>query len=275
MPFRFRLPGLTHLARPAATRAPEVRSQQRDRVPLQLDDGRSVDVLRVRDPRARRIKLSVSERGVRLTLPQRASLLAGERFLIEHRDWLHAQLDQLVNADDMALHRDESTSLPLRGASVPLRWERGRFTAIQRDSECVDSEGLVFQTTARAGDAAMHRALRDFYEAQARADIGRWIPLYLPSLPRAPRRVQLKVMSSQWGSLAPDGTVALDLSLVLAPPAAFEYVLVHELCHLIHHDHSPAYWREVEKRFPEWRDQREYFRSEGRRLKATLQALLR
>lgn len=275
MPFRFRLRGLTHLARPTATQTPDARSQQRDRVPLQLNDGRSVDVLRVRDPRARRIKLSVSERGVRLTLPQRASLVAGERFLIEHRDWLHAQLDQLVNADDTALRRDESMSLPLRGASVPLRWVRGRFTAIQRDAERVDGEGLVFQITARAGDAAMQRALRDFYEAQARADIGRWIPLYLPSLPRAPRRVQLKVMSSQWGSLAPDGTVALDLSLVLAPPAAFEYVLVHELCHLIHHDHSPAYWREVEARCPEWRSQRAYFRSEGRRLKATLQALLR
>jgi predicted metal-dependent hydrolase len=270
MPFRFRLRGLTHLARPTATRATDVRSQQRDRVPLQLDDGRSVDVLRVRDPRARRIKLSVSERGVRLTLPQRASLLAGERFLIEHRDWLHAQLDQLVNADDTALRRDESTSLPLRGGTVPLRWERGRFTAIQRDGDSV-----VFQTNARAGGAAMHRALRDFYEAEARADIGRWMPLYLPSIPRAPRRVQLKVMSSQWGSLAPDGTLALDLSLVLAPPAAFEYVLVHELCHLIHHDHSPAYWHEVEARYPQWRDQREYFRSEGRRIKATLQALLR
>lgn len=270
MPFRFRLRGLTHLARPTAARLPDSRSQQRDRVPLQLADGRSVEVLRVRDPRARRIKLSVSERGVRLTLPQRASLVAGERFLIEHRDWLHAQLEQLVDVGDTALRRDESLSLPLRGESVPLRWERGRFTAIQRDGDA-----LVFQTTARAGDAAMHRALRDFYEAQARADIGRWIPLYLPSLPRAPRRVQLKVMSSQWGSLAPDGTVALDLSLVLAPPAAFEYVLVHELCHLIHHDHSAAYWREVEARCPNWRHQREYFRSEGRRLKATLQALLR
>jgi predicted metal-dependent hydrolase len=273
MPFRFRLRGLTPVASAAAPRPHDPRAQQRDRVPLLLDDGRSIEVLRVRDPRARRIKLSVSERGVRLTLPQRASLVAGDRFLNEHRDWLHAQLDQLVDIGDTALRRDESVSLPLRGASVPLRWERGRFTAVQYDSERID--GLVFQTTVRAGDAAMHRALRDFYEAQARADIARWMPLYLPSIPRAPRRVQLKVMSSQWGSLAPDGTVALDLSLVLAPPAAFEYVLVHELCHLIHHDHSPAYWREVEARFPKWRDQREYFRSEGRRLKATLQALLR
>ena len=66
----------------------------------------------------------------------------------------------------------------------------------------------------------------------------------------------------------------LDLSLVLAPPAAFEYVLVHELCHLIHHAHSPAYWCEVEARFPAWREQRDYFRIDGRRLKASLRTLL-
>lgn len=262
MPFRFRL---------RTPVAPSPRAQQRDRVPLRLDDGRDVEVLRVRDPRAHRIKLSVSERGVRLTLPERASYVAGDRFIAEHRGWLHAQLTRLVDIDDIALRRDDTATLPLRGDAVPLRWERGRFTALQRD----DDDALVFMTTARAGDAALRRALRDFYEAEARADIGRWMPRYLPSLPRAPRRVQLKVMSSQWGSLAPDGTVALDLSLVLAPPPAFEYVLVHELCHLIHHDHSPAYWREVDARFPEWRDQRDYFKDEGRRLKATLQALLR
>jgi predicted metal-dependent hydrolase len=264
MPFRFRLRGLAHIAR-----VPDAPSQQRDRVPLRMDDGRDVDVLRVRDPRARRIKLSVSERGVRLTLPARASLVAGDRFIAEHRDWLHAQLAQLAGVDDTALRRDESTSLPLRGEPVPLRWERGRFTAVQNDGS-----GLVFQTTARAGDPAMRQALRDFYEAEARADIGRWLPQYMPAMPRGPRRIQLKVMSSQWGSLAPDGTLALDLSLVLAPSAAFEYVLVHELCHLIHHDHSPAYWREVEARFPAWREQRDYFRSEGRRLKASMRTLL-
>lgn len=264
MPDRFRL-------RDPAARSASPRAQQRDRVPLRLDDGRDVEVLRVRDPRARRIKLSVSERGVRLTLPERASLVAGDRFLAEHRDWLHLQLSRLVDLEDVAaLCRDRSASLPLRGETLPLRWTDGRFTALQSDGH-----GLSFQVAARAGEVALRRALRDFYEAEARADIGRWMPRYLPSLPRAPRRVQLKIMSSQWGSLAPDGTMALDLSLVLAPPAAFEYVLVHELCHLIHHDHSPAYWHEVEARFPTWRDQRDWFREEGRRLKATLQALLR
>ena len=136
-------------------------------------------------------------------------------------------------------------------------------------------DALVFQVAPRAGDAALRRALRDFYEAEARADVGRWLPRHLGGLPKAPRRVQFKIMSSQWGSLAPDGSVALDLSLVLAEPEAFEYVLVHELCHLIHHDHSPAYWHEVEARYPEWRVQRDYFREHGRRIKGQLLALLR
>ncbi len=100
------------------------------------------------------------------------------------------------------------------------------------------------------------------------------MPRYLPGLPRAPARVRLKVMSSQWGSLSPDGSLALDLSLVLGQPRAFEYVLVHELCHLVHANHSPAFWHEVEARFPAWREQRGYFNAHGRRLKAGLRALL-
>ena len=81
-------------------------------------------------------------------------------------------------------------------------------------------------------------------------------------------------MSSQWGSLAPDDSVALDLSLVLARPSAFEYVLVHELCHLLQPDHSRAFWREVELRFPDWQGERDWFHAHGRKVKATLRTLI-
>src|SRR5690606_7297934 len=130
------------------------------------------------------------------------------------------------------------------------------------------------QLPSRAGDAAIGRALRDFYEAEARADIAAWMPRYLPGLPRPPSRVRLRVLSSQWGSLAPDDTLTLDLALVLGRPSAFEYVLVHELCHLVRADHSRAFWREVEARCPDWRDARDYFHAEGRPLKAALHAIL-
>ncbi len=243
---------------------------ERDSISLVLHDERSVDIQRVRDPRAKRMKLSVDERGARLTLPLRASLVSGERFLLEHRRWLELQLQRFEpDASLPPLVRLQTAELPLRGALLPLHWQEGRFARLTLTDDI-----LHFQLPARASDALMRRALREFYEAQARADIGGWMPRYLPGLPRAPARVRLKLMSSQWGSLSPDGSLALDLSLVLGDPRAFEYVLVHELCHLIHANHSPAFWHEVEARFPAWREQRDYFHAHGRRLKTMLRRLL-
>ncbi|PSD16678.1 hypothetical protein C7E19_07115 [Stenotrophomonas maltophilia] len=243
---------------------------QRDTVRLRLEDA-EIEVLRVRDPRARRIKLSVDERGARLTLPPRASLVMGERFLEQHRDWLALQLRQYQGQGLPApLQPGEDGVLPLRGELLPLRWQEGRYARLEIDG------GTAPACSGRpaAVDATLRRLLREFYEAQTRADVGRWLPKYLPTLPRAPSRLRLKVMSSQWGSLAPDGSMALDLALVLGRSEAFEYVLVHELCHLIQPNHSPAFWHEVEQRFPAWREQRDYFQLEGRRLKAMLRQLL-
>ncbi|MES2858480.1 MAG: SprT family zinc-dependent metalloprotease [Pseudomonadota bacterium] len=243
---------------------------QRDSIGFVLDDGRRIDILRVRDARARRLRLSVDERGARLTLPVRASLVAGDRFLHEHRSWLSVQFAaHSVLAGD-GLLRDVTATLPLRGRDLPLQWVSGRTTRIELDAD----GSLRFSAPASARDAGLRRALRDFYEAQARADVGQWLPRYLHGMPRAPRRIVFKRTASQWGSLAPDGTLSLDLALVLGRPSAFEYVLVHELCHLLHADHSRRFWAEVDTRFPAWREERAYFNDEGRRLKGRLRHLL-
>ena len=97
------------------------RSVERDTVALELDDGRRLEVQRVRDPRAKRLKLSVDERGARLTLPWRASLVSGDRFLQQHRDWLAEQLARHAPDDDIvALVPGVATHLPLRGENLPL-----------------------------------------------------------------------------------------------------------------------------------------------------------
>ncbi len=253
-------------------RLPSTKSIERDVVVLDLPQQGRIEVQRVRDPRAKRVKLSVDERGARLTLPLRASLVSGDRFLQEHRQWLSLQLEKYSSDDTWpVLVREQTTSLPLRGESLALHWHEGRYARLTHDTA---ANLLHFHAPLRASDATLRRALREFHEAQARADIGHWLPKYLPGLPRAPARIRLKVMSSQWGSLSPDGSLALDLALVLGRPSAFEYVLVHELCHLIHADHSRAFWHEVEARFPAWREERDYFHAHGRALKASLRKLL-
>lgn len=236
-------------------------------IALRLGDGRTLQLPCKRHPRARRIKLSVDERGPRLTLPLRASLRTAERFAQDHVAWLETQIANLAIDAPEPLRAGITATLPLRGEWLPVRWIGGRVNRVTlQDGE------LLFERRGNS-DSAVRRALRDFYEAQARADLAAWLPKYIDALPRQPSRIVLRKMSSQWGSLAPSGVVSLDLSLVLARPSAFEYVLVHELCHLIRADHSPAFWREVQARCPHWRRERTYFHAEGRALKAGLRAL--
>jgi predicted metal-dependent hydrolase len=255
---------------PAARAAP--RSVDADRVTLQvvLPDGREVPVLRVRDARARRIKLLVSERGARLTVPPRASMREAERFLAEHLSWLAQQLERRAPPPPLApFEFGADAALPLRGERVPLAWDQGRVLRVVRSDA-----GIAITHPAQARAASLRRAIKEFYVAEARRDLGRWMPKYLPTLPRAPRLLRLRPLRSLWGSLSPDDALSLDLALVLGPPAAFEYVLVHELCHLIHPNHSRAFWREVERRCPDWRAQRAWFRGEGLDLKAELARLV-
>lgn len=259
--------------------APKPNGGDTEHVCVTLPDGSAVQVLRVRHARARRMKLSVDERGARLTLPPRASLRSADAFVQEHTEWLQRQLRH-VHAEAIAgLAAGITSHLPLRGDALPVHWQPARVHRV-----LLEQQQLLFQYRSgverRGNEApscpptpAVRRALRDFYEAQARTDIAIWLPKYTPGLPRSPSRIALKPMTSQWGSLSPAGVVTLDLSLVLARPSAFEYVLVHELCHLIRGDHSRAYWREVETRFPAWREERAYFKREGRRLKAMLRTL--
>ena len=252
------------LLRPAAPAAPA-----EETLPLRLADGREVAVRWVRDPRARRLRLLVSDRGARLTLPRAASRRAALEFLDLHRDGLAAQRAKQPPA--MApFGRGSDDALPLRGAELPLLWREGRYARAH-----LGEHGIELQLPERAGDAQARAALREFYVQQARADLGAWMPRYLPGLPRPPRAIGLRALSSIWGSLSPSGAVSLDLALVLGRPAAFEYVLVHELCHLIHANHSRRFWHEVEQRWPRWRDERDYLRGDGLALKSRLARLTR
>ncbi len=238
--------------------------------PLALADGREVPVRWVRDRRARRLRLIVSDKGARLTLPPAASVRLAEAFLREHRDWLADQLARQQPDNAPLFGRGWDAPLPLRGAQAPLAWREGRFARAT-----LTEHGIELQLPERADDRRARAALRDFYLQQARTDLGAWLPRYLPALPRPPVSVRLRPLSSLWGSLSPGDGVSLDLALVLGRASAFEYVLVHELCHLLHANHSPRFWTEVESRWPHWRDERDYLRGEGLALKATLARLIR
>ena len=236
-----------------------------DACSVMLNSGESVPVRWVRDTRARRLRLIVNERGVRLTVPRSASVRLAESFLHEHRDWLQQQLAKRPVTDTPVFTRGQDRELSLRGQRLPIEWREGRYTRAE-----LGNHALVLSQPVHGTDRQLRASLKEFYLQQARIDLGAWLPKYLPGLPRAPIALKLRPLSSLWGSLSPTDALSLDLSLVLGRPEAFEYVLVHELCHLLERNHSRRFWRQVETRWPQWRVQRDYLHGDGLAIKAEL-----
>ncbi|WP_319200186.1 M48 family metallopeptidase [uncultured Ilyobacter sp.] len=79
-----------------------------------------------------------------------------------------------------------------------------------------------------------------------------------------PLKIRIKALKSSWGICYSNGSITLNLKLIKADPKIIDYVIIHELCHLVHHNHSKEFWNEVEKYFPEYKEAKKILKSEGR-----------
>jgi predicted metal-dependent hydrolase len=76
-------------------------------------------------------------------------------------------------------------------------------------------------------------------------------------------RIALRDQRSRWGSCSSRGTLSFNWRLVLAPHDVLDYVVVHEVCHLVEHHHGPAFWRLLARRRPGYREQKEWLDRHG------------
>ena len=114
---------------------------------------------------------------------------------------------------------------------------------------------FVTVTTPESASASIKTALDAWYRQRARevfadrltevASPLRWVK----QLPQT----RLQFMTVQWGSCSPTGCITLNPLLVKAPRECIDYVLLHELCHLLHHNHSPKFYRTLDRHMPNWR----------------------
>ncbi|MBQ9068371.1 MAG: M48 family metallopeptidase [Eggerthellaceae bacterium] len=106
------------------------------------------------------------------------------------------------------------------------------------------------QTAAELASDAEKKAWREVVEAFAPALVEKWAAV----LGVAPGALAYRNMRSRWGSCQPStGRICLNTRLALYPPECLEYVVVHELCHLREHGHTPRFWALVESCLPDYR----------------------
>lgn len=120
--------------------------------------------------------------------------------------------------------------------------------------------GLEFDGSRFLLDRRRKHEAKKLFERWYARSLEKRFTLVLPRLCKAldvsPARISIKPVSSVWGSCSAKRNITFSTQLALLPDRLFEYVAVHELCHLKELNHSAAFWREVEKIVPDYKERR-------------------
>ena len=193
------------------------------------------------NPRARRLLLRVdaSSRQVELVLPPGVAAEHGLKFLAAQRGWIARRLETLPVAVPFA-----------DGAIVPVF---GVLHRIGRETDPAAPPVAIRDGEIRVrGDPAhLSRRVKDHLAGLARVELTRRARLCAARIGRPIARVGVRDTRSRWGSCSAKGALSFSWRLVLMPEDVVDYVVAHEVAHLMEMNHGPRFWRLVRTLVPD------------------------
>lgn len=234
--------------------------------PLQLA-GYSHTYRLKRSSARRTLALRVSERGeIAVNAPLRLAQSEIDCFLLRHADWLR---ERLAAVQPNGVQWRTGVVLPWQGGGLNLVLQEasGRPSVRRQGDElfCAAGENASELGSELGNESVIEAAIRHWYQRQARTLLAERLAHHAAraGLPLPPLR--LSDARTRWGSLSPKGVVSLNWRLIKASPEELDYVICHELAHFRQRNHSAAFWREVERLFPDTARVRAKLHHDGRR----------
>ena len=193
--------------------------------------GASLPVTFLRSARARRVSLRVdaAARRIVLTVPMCMSRAVAVEFAYRQAGWIAARLKRLPARQPFV----DGAELPLFGLPHVVRHRpEARGT--------VWLEGTEIHVAGRPEYLA--RRLRDWLIAEMRRRLPPLVHAKASRVQRPVKRITLRDNRSRWGSCGPDGSLTFSWRLIFAPDVVVDYLVAHEVAHLVHLNHGPRFW---------------------------------
>lgn len=199
------------------------------------------------NPRARRLALRIDAAGeaVELVLPKRSSRSEALRFLEASRPWIDQRLAELPPRIAFA-----------DGAVIPI-FDRPHKIRSLPSARGHGAAWIELGELWVAGDPDfLARRVRDFLRNLAKRELAQRAHALAETIGRKVARVTVRDTTTRWGSCARTGNLSFSWRLIFAPEAVLQYVVAHEVAHLVEMNHGPRFWRLVAQLHPEAKTQR-------------------
>jgi predicted metal-dependent hydrolase len=187
------------------------------------------------------------------------------------------QIDQTVLSKRMWIYRSLAEWRELNGGRVNREWVSGESfmylgssyrleLVAEQDEPLKLKDGrfcLLKSVVTDLGTDGASKAFAAFYADKGQPRLARRVAYFAPKVGVTAGRVEVKDLGYRWASCLKDGDLHFHWKCLMAPLTIIDYIVVHELCHLLHRDHSAGFWNEVDKVLPDYLERKEWLRSRG------------
>jgi predicted metal-dependent hydrolase len=217
----------------------------------------------IRTERSKSASIEIEDDTVKVTVPKNLSDQRIEELIKNRTVWIRQKLKiqtETIHPKDKEYVNGETFSYLgrnyrlkcLSGGSGEAKLTNGYLTV-----------WLAKDASRAAAGGCVRQSLQQWYQARALEKLKEKTKRYSAILGVSPQSVGVKEYKARWGSCSSSGDVTYNWRIIMAPHHIVDYIVVHELCHLLEHNHGPKYWKHVQNVVPNYKECREWLKVNG------------
>ena len=221
-------------------------------------DGFPFQVEVVRTDRKRSASIHLLGDLVRVSVPMTLSDSRIRDLITKRTPWIKNKLQEQFDRPNIPPREYVS------GETVTYLGKNYRLKVLIGDQPSMKLRGGYVEATVTKADIdpknSIRSLLKEWYKSHAENRLGEKTKRFAKIIGVKPSSVTVKDYKSRWGACSISGDISFNWRIILAPHSIIDYVVIHELCHMLEHNHSSKYWKHVERYVPNWKECREWLK---------------
>lgn len=227
----------------------------------------SIDYQLTRSKRRKSVAIQVSSTGVEVKAPYRVSSREINAFVLSKEHWIKQKLSTVQQRQQQipSLRGINGEKLNYLGRPKVIQLSTGARHKVLMQGDCIQVI-VSRRTQPDQREKTSKRLIEDWLKQQALNLLTEKSIQLAARINRKPSLVKVRRTKSKWGHCTLTGELQYNWLIILAPDEIVDYLVSHEVAHLVHHNHSANFWLLVEQLCPNWRQHRLWLKQNGHRL---------
>lgn len=195
---------------------------------------------------------------VSIHVPENMNQAAIDRLIESKRYWIYKRLTEWEE-----LNAPKRTREYVDGESFPYLGRNYRLKIVPNQTRPLILKGDYFLLSEKAHNKDPKGTFKAFYRDKGRELLSERVTLYKSAMGVDVNKIRVMELHHRWASCSSDRNLNFHWKCLMTPLKVIDYIVVHELAHLIHPDHGALFWEEIEKVLFDYEDRKRWLRSNG------------